>query len=449
MAWTPTTSEAFLLPLAVLVLCWAARNRIRNAEGTLSGLAFTSWGVRLTVVVALSYLAYYGFTFFAVRLQAQDYADKFFEQLKQGHSDRAFLLATGIPPQEDDASLRDTLEVRYNSPMGQRAPGPFTQFRQSQFVRAIEMSGAETRVEPKGVIEWGYENHGYRVLLKYLISTPMTEFDMSVDAFGRDSKPGEPKGRQWQILMQKGETRVLPPSVKPTALGKDFMKKASVAQNFAMLWEEKIARQEWDEVYLDTLEPAQRERLSKGRKTADVLLTAPLAGLAPLGLCDAACRDFLDGRHKLAEGKLIHLDDKKFWTSKIDRAAIVQRRCQRSKKRTCRNLGRPICWLVVSEATPASDTAAPQRYGRRERHRRPPPEGGDLGQAAQRRQHGRARRRQARRMRHRPGASDGADDGRIQPAFPDAGAGARPGLSPPAGHRLPQGRQPFRGTPAG
>ncbi len=316
----------FLLPLAVLVLCWAARNRIRNAEGTLSGLAFTVWGVRLTVVVGLSYLAYYGFTFFAVRLQAQDYADQFFEQLKQGRSERAFLMAVGSLSQEDDAALRDRLEVRFNSPSGPSgSPGPFTQFRQSQFVRTIEMSGAETRIEPKGVIDWSYGKGGYQVVLKYRVSTPMAEFDMSVETFGRDSKPGEPKGRQWQIMMQKGETAVLPASVKLTSLGKDFMKKAAAGQNFAMLWQEKIARQQWDEVYLDTLEPNERERMSKGRKAADALRTIPFAGLAPLGLCDETCREFLKGRQTLAEGKLIHLDDKKFWTSKVDRAAIMQR----------------------------------------------------------------------------------------------------------------------------
>src|SRR5579859_5885359 len=47
----------FLIPLTALVLCWVARRHIRDAENTLSGLAFTTWGIRLTIVVALSYAA--------------------------------------------------------------------------------------------------------------------------------------------------------------------------------------------------------------------------------------------------------------------------------------------------------------------------------------------------------------------------------------------------------
>src|SRR5262245_52442410 len=54
---------SFLVPVVALVLCWAARARIRDSEGTLSGLAFSTWGARLAIVVGLTYAAYYGFTF--------------------------------------------------------------------------------------------------------------------------------------------------------------------------------------------------------------------------------------------------------------------------------------------------------------------------------------------------------------------------------------------------
>ncbi|HWG45037.1 MAG TPA: hypothetical protein VN688_19870 [Gemmataceae bacterium] len=320
-------SWTFLLPIAILVLCWVARNRIRNGEGTLTGLAFTTWGIRLTVVVGLTYLAYYGFTFFAVRLQAQDYADEFFKELQQGHTERAFLLATGTSPQGiNEADLRDKIEILFNSPNGPAGTtGSYTQFCQSQFVRSIEMSGKEASVTPKGVMEWGYGKGGYRVVMKYQVATPLVELEMKVEAFGRDSKPGESRGRQWELLIQKGETGVLPSSIKLTDRGEDFLQKAAAAQSFAINWQEKINRGQWEEVYLDTLEPAERERLRKDRKTADLLPMAPLVGLAPLGMCDEGCLDLLNARQKLAEGKLIRLDDKKLWTSKRDRDAILKR----------------------------------------------------------------------------------------------------------------------------
>src|SRR5262245_26915993 len=74
----------FLLPLAALVVCWAARTRIFNSEGTLSGIGFTTWGSRLAIVVGLTYGVYYGFTFLAVRFQAIDCVDRFIVQLQQG-----------------------------------------------------------------------------------------------------------------------------------------------------------------------------------------------------------------------------------------------------------------------------------------------------------------------------------------------------------------------------
>jgi hypothetical protein len=316
----------FLVPVIVLVLCWAARLRIRNAEGTLGGLAFTAWGFRLSVVVALTYAFYYGFTFFAVSLQAKDCANQFFAQLKEGRPERAFLLAMGVAAKEtDDAELRDLLEVRFNTPSGPGgASGPFGQFQQTEYVRAIETSGGELSIVPLGVIDWGYGQGGYRVVMRYQVSTPLTGFEMSVETFGRDSKPGEPKGWQWQVVLQKGGTNVIASTAKLTPRGEDYMRHAMTARNFAKNWEAKINQQQWAEVYLDTLPPAERARLKKGRQTVRLLSTAPVAGLGPLGLCDADCRDFLAGWPKLARGKLIRIDDKTFWTSKRERAAILQ-----------------------------------------------------------------------------------------------------------------------------
>ncbi len=147
-AWT------FVIPLAALLLCGGARTRIRHSEGTFSGLAFSTWGLRLTVLSGLTYACYYGFTYFVVRAQAIDCADQFFEQLKQGHINRAFLLGMGVrTPDTDEAALRDMLEVRFNSFPGQSMRGGYyTRFRQSDFVRLIQAAGAEARIMPLGIL---------------------------------------------------------------------------------------------------------------------------------------------------------------------------------------------------------------------------------------------------------------------------------------------------------
>jgi hypothetical protein len=318
-------SWTFLLPLAALVLCWAARTRIRESEGTLSGLAFTTWGFRLTILVGLTYAAYYGATFFAVRGQAIDCADRFFEDIKQGRNEQAFLLSLGIPPKDmEGADLRNMLESRFNSPKGMLGSvGDFTRFCQAQFVRFIEMDGPKANIALKGVSEWEYSKGGYRVVLKYHIATSLVNFEMNLETFGRDSKPGEPKGRQWQIVLPKSDAQE---SMKLTPLGEEVVKKKlDTARQFVMAWTEKINQQQWAEAYLDTLPPSERSRLRQGQLVIRFLATAPVAGLASLGLYDAACHDFLVGPKNLGSGKLIRIDDKTFWAGKQQRDEIKQR----------------------------------------------------------------------------------------------------------------------------
>src|SRR5262249_43325947 len=156
-------------------------------EETLSGLAFTTWGVRLVVVAGLLYTAYYAFTFFALRLQAIDCADQFFTQLQEGRPERAFLLAMGEPVKElEDAEVRNTVESRFSKPMSQAGGGVYDQFRHSAFVRAIMMNDGQASITPMGVTDWGYQDGGYRVVLKYHVATPQVAFDMNVTTFGPD-----------------------------------------------------------------------------------------------------------------------------------------------------------------------------------------------------------------------------------------------------------------------
>src|SRR5262245_12664191 len=103
-----------LLPVTALVLSWAARGRIRDAEGTRTGAALAGWGVGLSFAVGLSYLAYYAATFFAVKSQAADFADGWIRRVRDGQLDRAFLLTVRPPRLAENApELRSTLENLY------------------------------------------------------------------------------------------------------------------------------------------------------------------------------------------------------------------------------------------------------------------------------------------------------------------------------------------------
>ncbi len=292
----------FLIPLAAVVICWAARTRIRNSEGTLSGLGFTTWGSRLAILVGLTYAAYYIFTFFAVRLQAIHYVDSFFQDIKQGQLEQAFLLSQGVSSKGmSKKDLRDTVELRFNQAKGRPgAMGPFTNFRHDSFVRFIEMDGDKASVTPRGVVEWEYKQQAYHVVLNYHIATSLVEFDVKVDTVGHDPKPGEGKGRQWQLNVTSGFVTVLPDSKKMTPQGEEFVRKAITAQNFVMEWTGIVNGSQWKEAYLDTLQPAERERLRKDQKAAP---SKPLEELA----------------------KLIRIDDAQFWAGKKQRDDVKER----------------------------------------------------------------------------------------------------------------------------
>jgi hypothetical protein len=326
----------FVLPLAALVVCWLARVRIRDSENTLSGSAFTTWGFRITILVGVSYAAYYGATFFVVRSQAIDFANQVFEPLKQDHpnfedadraAEKSFLLAYGVPLKDvDDNDLRTMLEVKFNSPMGTvGGAGQYTRYRQSEFVRLIEMAGSDAQILPLGVVDWEYADRGYRVVLRYHVVTPLADFDMSVETFRRDPNPGESRGPQWQIPLAKGGMRVLADSLKPSEHGVQSLQKSKMAQTFASDWIDKVNRGQWAEAYADTLPPSERSRLEKSYQNARLSAAAPMAGAAVLGLYDSASRDALSGRYGGELDKLIRLDKKTFWAGKEQRALIVQR----------------------------------------------------------------------------------------------------------------------------
>jgi hypothetical protein len=269
----------FLLPVGILIVCWAARMRILDSEGTLSGLAFTTWGSRLAILCGITYAAYYFAAFLAVRGQAINAANDFFQKIKDERLEEAFLMSQEASTKGMDSSqMRDMLESRFNQPMGPGQPGPYTRFRHEPFVRFIEIDSGQTDIKPTGVASWEYGKSGYRVLLTYHIANPLVEFDMNVDTFGRDPKPGESKGRQWQVRLVGSETLIIRDSFRQTQQGEELEQKTKSAQKFAEDWVAKASD-------VNALKPAEREAFSK----------------------------------------LIRIDDKTFWVSKQQRDDILRR----------------------------------------------------------------------------------------------------------------------------
>jgi hypothetical protein len=99
------------------------------------------------------------------------------------------------------------------------------------------------------------------------------------------------------VDLQKGQTGVVPSTLKLTRRGEDLRQAAQMAWSFVSTWQDKINRSEWNEVYLDTRPPAEREQLRKEQPA---------------------------GWQKLAESDLIRIDAKQFWTGKAQRDDILR-----------------------------------------------------------------------------------------------------------------------------
>jgi hypothetical protein len=313
----------FVIPLTAAIVCWAARARIRNSEGTLAGLAFTSWGINLSLFVALIYGAYYASTYFAITQQADGFAGQFLDRLKKGEVDQAFLLTLKPPrPAAQGEELRNELEVAYNSgPRGRT--GAYGSFRRADFVHLFLAAAGEAQVRPLGVADWEYDKGAYRVEQHYQVSTPAVQFDMAVTLIGQDDRRSGrgQKGRQWMV--QIDNTGVLKGSMNPTEKGIELMNASNTARAFAGAWQQMVDNHQWDAAYLRTLPPPERQRQEAALSRCHLGAALAVTGPGPFALRDSACEDFLKGRQAFFKGDLVRADS--FWAKRDQRQEIIDR----------------------------------------------------------------------------------------------------------------------------
>jgi hypothetical protein len=327
----PLTFLLLLVPLAAAALCWVARTRILAAEGTLAGLPLTKWGLSLSLVFALIYASYFAATYFAVRQQATHFADQYFDTLKRGEIDRAFLLnrpAPARPPEGPDqrSALENELNESPNSEVNMR--GPYSEFCLKDYVRMLAAGGEKSKVEFLSAGDWEYQEGGYKVPLRYQISTDLASFPMIItvhsrEAAGAPAREGkgrpEGKGRQWFVVER--ETRPeAPPQL--TAEGERIISKLNgTALPFAQLWMLKVANGDWDEVYLDCLPPKQRKGVQELLEAGGPVMA--VAGPAPILMGSAEGRDFLKAKAELSRADFVRTDPKQFWADPKVREEVI------------------------------------------------------------------------------------------------------------------------------
>ncbi len=304
-----------LLPVAAVLTSWMARITIQKSEGTLDGLKLTTWGLALSLVFGLNYAAYYASTFLAVRQQATGFAGEWLDEIKKGDMPRAFLMTQPPGARPAGAIDRDTLEITFNAVRPPAEPGAYSGFHGQNFVRFIQVSGAQTEFEVKNVaVE--YAKNAYDVSILYLVKRPSGNFNLAVRLRSFEPTAGDPV-RRWQVLPNAAIQDV----PDPPQLGPDMAKFGSGA-TVALRWVEQLNAGQFDRAYLTTLPPAERERQSNALAVGGLLpLIGPPPPLALTLVGGEKRRDFLAGGLVREDGKY---GGETFWSSRKDRAKVVR-----------------------------------------------------------------------------------------------------------------------------
>jgi hypothetical protein len=286
------------IPIAGIVLSLIALLAISRSEGTLGGRGLAVWGVWLSLVVGLGYIAYYGATYAAVRQQADDFVVRWFQKLAQGKIAWAFLdtQSPSLRLRANPENLPE-IEIRFNQVLrptgtsGAEAKGMFDIFRGTDWVKGISYSGSDIQIEPLGVSDWGYTNREYKVRRLYRITSRDGVYEILVPAVGTESERHEFEGRQWNIAFP--ETKLASSKLSESAARINSLR--SDASRFATAWMLKIQRGELTSAYLDTQPPEQRDEIhARFRRARTARLSANLtaASLPQLGGPAAVCLNF-------------------------------------------------------------------------------------------------------------------------------------------------------------
>jgi hypothetical protein len=258
----------FAVPVASLSMAIAARYRIRHSEGVLGGLALTTWAWWLSLLFGLGYGAFYLGTLLAVWAQANTFTEKWFELLRQGKTNEAFL-ATVDPAtrRRDRPSDRSYMFEHYGTGVG-KGKGPLATFSESELVRVVQQAGPRFEIKSQGIKDWMYKN-GYQVEVPYRITTREGEFDVLMTVLS--SEGPEIEGRQWSVVWDKSS--IVSAVLNPEGVRIQIWRQLAAA--FTSEWIADLHAGDVEAMFLATLPVGERRSLARQFR-----LRLALAGLA-------------------------------------------------------------------------------------------------------------------------------------------------------------------------
>lgn len=303
---TPLLLPPWLVLIAVVVLlvAWVARLQIKAAEDTQTGLALTTWAVRLVVVLMPLYGAYYLATYSAVTYQADKFTRDFLTLLAAGDVEKAFWF-TVEPGKRPAEQSRDNLQVNFNQP-NEQGSSPYNGVATADWVRFLRNGGPETKVDLIGVVDWTYELSGYRVTTLYKITSKFATFDLIVAA---QSTP-ESSGRKWTILT-RGTGRAQSSQITFTAPdGQRYTEASAPARAALEAVTTPLNTNDAETAFLRSL-PEDVAKVQARKQTRPVLLGL-LGGPLTVATADADGRTALATRLRWFGGAIF--ETQRFWT---------------------------------------------------------------------------------------------------------------------------------------
>jgi hypothetical protein len=313
-----------MIPVMGIVLSLVALLVIGRSEGTLAGRGLAIWGVGLSLVVGLSYGAYYGTTAMVTRQQANEFVERWLKKIAQGKIVYAFLdteaparrLRVNNPDDMTEINNQFNLASRGSGTPLTSAQGKLDRFRTTDYVKAISQSGEDIQIEPLGVSDWEFKTPAYKVQRLYRVTTRDGIFDILVSAQGAESEKNEFEGRGWMIVFPESKLK----EAKPSELGARVQQLREDSKLFALKWMQKIQGGKLTSAYLDTLDPQTRGplRAEVSIRFLSRLLSAPavpqFSGPAVGSLQISAAADldllrrlrFVDYEKKFHRADLVH-----------------------------------------------------------------------------------------------------------------------------------------------
>jgi hypothetical protein len=272
-----------VFPVLALVLAGVAWFEIQSSEGTRTGKRMAGWAAMLSIMVSLGYWAYYGATYIVVRNQAQAYCEEYFDKIKNGKLESAFIMAVAPKSRpKENSGLRDEIEHRFNpEPLQKgRGGGMFNRFKEHLLTHVLIQGGKDVKVEPLGVASWDYKGAvgGYVLRVRYRLAGPELGFEGEVAINSMEPQGKASEGRQWSIAL--AETSNSRANLINYDDGKLLWLQYAAAVNLND-WQSRLrsmGKPQNIDAYLSTMDAAAREGI-----TADFRRVMPSAAIAMTG----------------------------------------------------------------------------------------------------------------------------------------------------------------------